>query len=135
MVVLIGLAAVVSGCSSGRVAMQKKLTELNHQVTQLRASNLALQDRVDALESKAPVARSSESSADEQPDGRPSLAVVRLAPEGNETDEAATEAAAPPPDDGPRPSIKGDETGVEQVIEGDGADAKRQPRGSSQRRR
>ncbi len=133
--VLVGLAVAASGCSSGRVAMQKKLTELNHEVVQLRASNLALQDRVDALETTAPAARTSEPSADDQPDGRPSLAVVRLAPDASETDEAPTEVAPSPADDGPRVSIQGDESGVEQVNEDDEGKAKRPPRGSGQRRR
>ena len=127
-VVLISFVVVASGCSSGRVAIQKRLTELTHEVTKLRASTLALRDRVDALEARAPVARSSEGSGDEQADGRPSLTVVRLAPGDPEVDEAPAEAATIPPDDGPRPIIRGDEGGVEQVKEGDGANAKRKTR-------
>ncbi len=127
-VVLIGFVVLASGCSSGRVAIQKRLAELTHEVTKLRASNLALRDRVDALEARAPVARSPEGSGDDHPDGRPSLAVVRLAPEEPVVDEAPAEAATVSPEDGPRPIIRGDEGGVEQVKEGDGANAKRKTR-------
>ncbi|MBW2457962.1 MAG: hypothetical protein JRI68_25880, partial [Deltaproteobacteria bacterium] len=92
------LAVVVAtaGCTHGRVEMQKKLTELTHEVTKLRASNLALQDRVDSLEAKAPRARSPEGATAEQPNGRPNLEVVRLAPEAPEVEQPPVEAPPEP---------------------------------------
>ncbi len=127
------MVVMTAGCSHGRVEMQKRLTELTHEVTKLRASNLALQDRVDALEAKAPRTRSSARATDEQPDGRPNLEVVRLAPEAPEVAPPPVETPPESATKEPRPIIRGDESGVEQVKKDEGAKAKRQLRRSRQR--
>ena len=45
--------ALLAGCSAGSDAMQKQLDEMKHEVERVHAGNLALQDRVDALEEQA----------------------------------------------------------------------------------
>jgi outer membrane murein-binding lipoprotein Lpp len=106
---------LLAGCSGGSDAMQKQLDEMKDQVTRLRASNLALQDRVDGLEEQATV----QAARDEIPgaaeaDDRPQLEVVRVVPP-SEPEQAALEPSAPVDDH--RPMIKRNARGEIEVMD------------------
>ena len=76
------LALAAGGCSTGKEVFEQKLNDIKRDLSQVRASNLALQDRIDALEDsgKATEADALEAEA-EQAGGRPNLEVVHLMPE------------------------------------------------------
>jgi hypothetical protein len=116
------LLCVANGCSSRQEALERETAALRRELSQLRATGAAMQDRLDMLE-EAGTSRADngdESEADESaaPADRPKLDVVHLAP----TDAKASEGdpAAPPEgvldgaalEEGPRPVITGDARGV-----------------------
>jgi len=107
---LLTTAAFASGCSGGMEPLEKELKALQSEVNRVRSANLAIQDRLDALEVTALAeAKSDEEQGDSD---RPVLEVVRLTPDDALVDEAPVVAS--PQTAGPRPVIHGDDGGVEQ---------------------
>lgn len=105
------LAALSFGCSSKTDDLEKQLQALQVEVGRLRSANLAMQDRVDGLEVQGGEKAASSDAADDPAD-RPVLEVVRLTPDSAAADEEVI--VATPPDDGTRPLIGGDDSGVGQ---------------------
>ena len=101
----------VAGCSNKTKALAKDLKNLQHEVSRLRSANLAMQDRLDAIELSPNAGPATDNSEQDDPNDRPVLEVVRLSPEEPGEPEILI---APAPDDGPRPVIKGDNSSVEQ---------------------
>src|SRR5262245_20241175 len=95
---LVALLAFAGGCGGGHDAMEKQLAELRSEVTKLRASQAALNERLDNIEiargsftKDAPAADAGQRA----PEGdRPPLDVVRLAP-GQVEGDADSEAPRP----------------------------------------
>lgn len=98
------------GCSAEKDATARRLDDLQGEISRLKASNIALQDRVEAVEAQG--ARSLAATEALVDDDRPELAVVRVSPE-----PPAEEEVAPPETEEDRPSIVGDRHRVEQVAD------------------
>ncbi len=116
---LLVAAALSGGCSSKSDDLEKQLQALQVEVGRLRSANLAMQDRLDGLEMQGGRAMAASDEPDD-PEDRPVLEVVRLTP-----DSAAAEQeviVATPPDDGVRPIIGGDDSGVAQYSDADEAE-------------
>jgi len=103
--IVLPAALASAGCTSNNDVLKKQLDRVDRDVAQLRAANLALQDRLEALE-QAPVAQP-------QTDDRPKLDVVRLTPSD---DALAPLLEAERVDDAPRPLLRaaGDEARIEE---------------------
>jgi hypothetical protein len=121
--VCLALVAALAGCA-GDDAAAKRLGELEREVQKLRATNVALDDRVEALEERGAGTATADDgeAAPAAADDRPALAVVRLAPEPEigapeAPQPGAATVAAPEDNDGMRPVIRGDARGVERVDE------------------
>jgi TolA-binding protein len=107
---------LLAGCSGGSNAMQKQLDEMKGQVTRLRASNLALQDRLDGLEEQSNTRASREEiEGSQEADDRPVLEVVRVAPPAEPAEQEVV-AQAPVADDD-RPMIKRNARGEIEVMD------------------
>ena len=95
------------GCSADKDATTRRLDELQAEISRLKASQMAVQDRLEAVESRpsgpAPV---TEALVD---DDRPDLTVVKVDPAAVESEPVAPEADP----NAERPSIVGDRKGVE----------------------
>jgi hypothetical protein len=92
-----GLALV--GCSNGREELTRELNQLQRELARVRASNSALQDRVEALEQRRE--RTAEASDEPDKDDRPALEVVRIEP-----DSAKPSPEEPVSDEDDRPVIR-----------------------------
>jgi hypothetical protein len=118
MSLLIGsvLALSATACASNRNEMTQQLEKLQRDVKKLRASNVALQDRVEGLEEQGSGMGGGEEELVEKRD-RPQLRVVRLTPKPEQpeswSDEPAAAAPAAKADDGPRVVVRADSEGGE----------------------
>ena len=103
--ILLPAAVASAACTSNNEVLKKHLDRMERDVVQLRAANLALQDRLEALE-QVPTAQP-------QMNDRPTLDVVRLTPSD---DAAAPLLEAERVDDAPRPLLRaeGDEARIEE---------------------
>ena len=107
----IALALSTVACASKTDPLKKDIEALQSEVARLRSANLAMQDRLDAIEISGGGAGTSISDGpDDDPSDRPVLEVVRLTPE--EATEPEPLIATPETDE-PRPVIKGDGAVVE----------------------
>ena len=73
-------ALVAAGCSQNKEAFTKRLDQLRADIVQLRAENLALQDRVAELEDLDQGAAPAKPPVNPAA-GRPALKVIRLTPD------------------------------------------------------
>lgn len=98
------------GCSSKTDEMKRQFDQMGREITALRANNIALLDRVEALEEASMVATSAQA---DDASARPALQVVRLVPEADEEPKFAVE------DDGPRPVVvvHGDDARIDEPQE------------------
>ena len=116
---VLALASVaLGGCSSGLSSVDKRLGDMQEEITKLQSQNDRLVDRVEAMEvrqakvEQAPKAKPTAQSALASAGGseRPSLKVVKVVPEdtsGMPTPEVGTQAPGDAADDpSPRPVIK-----------------------------
>jgi hypothetical protein len=93
--------------------MARQLAKMERELAQVRASNLTLQDRLDALEQRREkTAR--DTANNEEGDGRPALEVVRLEPES----AAPAQSVDDPGDDEKRPTIRSGWRGSVEMSEG-----------------
>ncbi len=123
------LAALTSGCAPRSEAISSQLQEVQRELSALRADNLIMKDRLEALEEAEPpasAAQASEASSEAAPtrspvSDRPRLAVVRLSPETQpgSTDGGASASMAKEPR--VPVDIVGDARGVKQQAPGTGA--------------
>ncbi len=121
-----GLALCSFGCASSKDEVAKQLEEIKREMTTLRASNAALKDRLDMIESTPSAAHVDGKRPGEATGDRPFLEVVHLAP--LEEAEADTPVlVAPANDDEPAMDIVGDGTGVKEVEPGAKLDPKGKP--------
>ncbi|HET9930431.1 MAG TPA: hypothetical protein VFQ35_07085 [Polyangiaceae bacterium] len=104
------LVAAISGCSTDRDAMDKRLAALRDDIARLQADNDRLGERVEALEAHpAPAPAPAKESAATSEESRPPLKVVKLVPnappagDSNTGDVAADERVDAP---GNRPVIR-----------------------------
>jgi hypothetical protein len=109
------IAAAATGCAPDRDATTRRLDELQTEITRLKASNIALQERlegVEALSSEPAAVRGNRMGMGEGllDDDRPELAVVTMTPEPSNA-----EPPMPPDSEEERPSIVGDRHRVEQI--------------------
>ena len=104
---LVTAATLGLGCSSNGDEMKRQLDQMGRELTALRANNIALQDRVEALEG-APRAASLGDHADTT--ARPALQVVRLAPEPEYEPEVVIDDGRPRP----RVIVHGDDARIEE---------------------
>jgi hypothetical protein len=107
---VIFLALAGLGCSAEKDATARRLDDLQGEISRLKASNIALHDRVEAVESQQTAATTATDVLVD--DDRPTLAVVRVSPEAAAAEEP--EILAPETDE-ERPSIVGDRHRVEQA--------------------
>ncbi len=112
-ILFLGFALGTVGCSPTKDVVTKQLEDVKREMTSLRATQAALTDRLDLLEtSPKPVAVATDTESPVSSD-RPSLEVVHLSPDEEPSEPPAV--VAPPIDDSPPMVIVGDEQGVEQV--------------------
>ncbi len=104
------LVAAISGCSSDRDAMDKRLAGLRDDIARLQADNDRLSERVEALETHpAPAPAPAKQAAANADESHPPLKVVKLVPnaapagDSNTGDVAADERVDAP---GNRPVIR-----------------------------
>lgn len=104
------LVAAISGCSSDRNAMDKRLAGLRDDIARLQADNDRLSERVEALETHpAPAPAPAKQAAANADESHPPLKVVKLVPnaapagDSNTGDVAADERVDAP---GNRPVIR-----------------------------
>lgn len=104
------LVAAISGCSSDRNAMDKRLAGLRDDIARLQADNDRLSERVEALETHpAPAPAPAKQAVGNADESHPPLKVVKLVPnaapagDSNTGDVAADERVDAP---GNRPVIR-----------------------------
>ena len=118
---LIGLGlSSLAGCSATKDEISKELDHLKAEVTEIRAANAALKDRLDAMDRPSSTAKVSDSDdGDDVTGDRPQLEVVHLSPDSSPEGEAEveTEPVAVPVDNRPAVDIVGDRHGVKQLPE------------------
>ncbi len=109
------------GCAGRTEEFSKKIEQLQLEIRKLKAANSLAQDRLETLEQlNSRPAVNGIDTTETQPDGRPSLKVVRLAPAqpgpAQYADEEPLGSAAYPhgvqPNDGPRPVIRANQYGA-----------------------
>ena len=106
LVLLMVLSTATLACSGKTDALQKDLDSLRNEVSRLRSANLAMQDRLDAIEVAKAAAPSAEEESSDDPSDRPVLEVVRLSPE---TPPEVAPPVTPDEDiDASRPVIQGE---------------------------
>jgi len=119
--------AALAGCAPERDATSARLDDFQREISRLKATNIALSERLDAVESQAPAAQEDASlealgqdAETQATEARPQLDVVRLAPEPDETppeqpSTALGDAEDPAHDDDDRPVISGAGQQVQQT--------------------
>ena len=95
------MGAAGSGCAADNELFQRDLDDVGRQVSQLRAENAAMRERLEALEADETVRLERELPPTEE---RPDLAVVTLGPEEEAPPQAVT---APPPEEPAKTVIVG----------------------------
>jgi len=120
--VLFGALLCAPGCATGKAELSKSIDKFGKEINELRASNAALRDRVEALEEASSDATTTTVVSEGATGGRPQLEVVRLLPQPEP-------APLPEPvvDDGPRPVLhgNGNKSHVETVAEAAAKESKR----------
>lgn len=71
-------ACALAGCAGDSERWQRELDETRKQISQLEAENVAMQERLEALEATGPVHLERELPPEDE---RPELSVVRLEPD------------------------------------------------------
>lgn len=87
------------GCAGDTDRFQHELDDVTKQVSQLRAENAAMRERLQALEVTGPVHLERELPSDEEE--RPELSVVRLEPDAAVPSQPVVAAAEAPPEGEP----------------------------------
>lgn len=118
-------AALLVGCASGADAWRKDVSELKREIHTLRSENVALGQRVEALEASAARAPMAPAGSARLAEGgptadRPRLEVVRLSPEARPNDgwvaidpsDPARTRAAVPVADAPATEIRSEKGGA-----------------------
>lgn len=119
--VLLLSVVFLASCSNGSEQLEKRMGEIKHELTSLKATNLALQDRMEALEERALSAGSGEQAeASDAPSDRPALEIVRVDaapdPSLDGARESASSVAPAPGDDEPPPMIRRNARGEIEVV-------------------
>lgn len=111
--------AALAGCAPEKNATSARLDDLQREISRLKANNIALAERLDAVEAETPTVQEDASlealgqAEEDAADQRPQLDVVRLAPEPEEAlapekpSTALGDAEDPAFDDDDRPVISG----------------------------
>jgi hypothetical protein len=121
------LALAAGGCSAGTEGFEQNFDDIKRELTQVRASTLALQDRLDGLEESGRHAPADLAPVDgeESAGDRPNLEVVHLMPEPREADwQQGGPASEEPANDEEPVVIKSDARGVAKI-----QDPNKKPRG------
>jgi len=106
-VILVSLGAVLAstGCGSSD-RLKKQVSQLESQVTAMRADQDRLEERLSALELSPPTPPRASASADDRLE-RPRLKVIHLEPEGEQRAEPGDVPEATAEPTGSRPIIRG----------------------------
>lgn len=120
--------AALAGCAPEKNTTTARLDDLQREISRLKANNIALAERLDAVEAATPEAAQEDASLEalgqsepEAADQRPHLDVVRLAPKPEEEPPPETPSTAlggaedPAHDDNDRPVITGAGQRVQQT--------------------
>lgn len=125
------VVVVVTACGGQTDDLSKQINEMQSQIRQLRASTLAAQDRLEALEQHEPATSAEGSEAAARAADRPELQVVRLVPD--EDGMPPEPAAAPETEsswtDDDRPMLRGDRHGAK--IDKNGGESRTKGGGAS----